>query len=91
VSLGSETFSTPAVTYPAKGFTGWMTQTFSFTASSSSEVLSFLAEGTSSGLPPVSLLDGVSLTAPEPASWTMLILGLVGLGVVVRKRRRSAV
>jgi len=92
VTLGSETFTTPVVGYPSHGFTGWMTTSFTYTATSTSEVLSFLAQGTPNGLPPVALLDGVSLTAPEPASWSLVLLGIVGLGAVVAsKRRRSAV
>jgi len=89
VSLGSEVFTTPVADYASHGFTGWMTTTFTYTATSSSEVLSFLAQGTPDGLPPTALLDGVSLV-PEPASWSMLILGIAGLGAVVRKRRRLA-
>jgi hypothetical protein len=86
VSLGSQIFTTPVANYQAHGFTGWMSQSFTFTASSTSEVLSFLAQGGPNGLPPVALLDGVSLTAaPEPATWSLLVLGLVALGVVARR------
>jgi MYXO-CTERM domain-containing protein len=90
VSLGAETLTTPVVTYVAHDFTGWMTQTFAYTATSSSELLSFLAQGGPNGLPPTALLDGVSLTAPEPASWSVMIMGLVGLGALVRRHRRAA-
>jgi PEP-CTERM motif len=88
VSLGGQTFTTPVATYVGHGFTGWLAQTFSYTATSTSETLSFLAQGTPNGLPPVALLDSVSLTVPEPASWSLLILGVAGLGAVIRKRRR---
>jgi hypothetical protein len=89
VSLGTETFTTPSVTFAAHGFTGWMTQTFLYTASSTSETLSFLAEGTPNGLPPVALLDGVSLI-PEPANWSVILLGIAGVGAVTYRRRRAA-
>jgi hypothetical protein len=82
---------TPVANFPAHGFTGWMTTSFTYTATSNSEELSFVAQGTPNGLAPVALLDGVSLTAaPEPASWSTLILGIAGLGAVLGNRRRSA-
>jgi hypothetical protein len=90
VSLGAQTFTTPTATYAAHGFTGWMTQTFFYTATSTSETLSFLAQGTPDGLPPTALLAGVSLDVPEPASWSLVMLGVAGLGAFARKRRRAA-
>jgi hypothetical protein len=69
-------------------FSGWQAQTFRFTATSSSEVLSFLAQGTPNGLPPFVVLDNVSMTeVPEPAAWALMIVGLAGLGGVARKHR----
>ena len=63
-----------------------------FTADSTTDVLSFLANGTPSGVPPFALLDGVSMNAvtsvPEPASAAMLLTGLVGLAGFVRRRRK---
>jgi hypothetical protein len=86
VSLGSETFPTPVANYPAHGFTGWMTQSFTYTASSASEVLTFLALGTPS-VPPVALLDSVSLTAvPEPSTWALMVLGFAGVGFAAYRR-----
>jgi hypothetical protein len=85
VSLGGQTQSTGTDNTPAGGFSAWQNQQFTFTATSTSELLSFLATGgPSSSLPPFSLLDGVSLnqvtSTPEPASWTMLVGGLGLLG-----------
>lgn len=89
VSLGSETQSTAVYSNASQGFSGWMYQTFTFTADATSDVLSFLAIGTPSGEPPFSLLDGVSMSAPEPASLALLGVGVVGLGGVLRRRRRA--
>jgi hypothetical protein len=88
-SLGGQSFLTSVVNNPSGGFTGWMTQTFTFTANSTSELLSFLSIGTPLGLPPMAVLDGVSLTqVPEPMSLALLSAGLIGLGIV-RSRRKS--
>jgi len=88
VSLGSQTQSTAVYDNPSHGFSGWMSETFDFTASSSSEALSFLAVGTPAGVPPFSLLDSVSLTAvPEPSTWAMMCLGFAGLGFAAYRRR----
>lgn len=88
VSLGSQTQSTSVVDNVSHGFTGWTYQTFTYTASSASEVLSFLAVGTPSGEPPFSLLDGVTLyaSAPEPSSW-ILVLGAMGAAGGLRRLR----
>jgi hypothetical protein len=89
-SLGGQTFSTAIVDNASAGSNGWFTESHTFTANNTSEVLSFLSVGTPSGLPPVALLDGVSLTGgvPEPATWAMMLVGFGGLGALLRQRRR---
>jgi hypothetical protein len=84
-----------AVDVASRGFTGWMTGSMTFTATSASELLEFVSLGAPSGQPPVALLDGVSLTgltgaAPEPGTWAMMGLGFAGLGLVAYRRRRKA-
>ena len=87
VSLGSQTFSTPVINVASQGFTGWYTQTFTYTATAADEVLKFVANGTPSGLPPFALLDGVSLAAvPEPAAWALMVAGFGLVGVAARRR-----
>ena len=54
-------------------------------------MLSFLSQGTPTGLPPMVALDGVSLVAaPEPASLAVMITGLAGLGYFQRRRQKRA-
>lgn len=91
VSLGSEMYATPVVTNPNQRFSGWFAQTFTYTATSASQVLSFLAVGTPSGAPPFLLLDGVSITAvAEPASWMTLVIAVVSIVGVAHLKRRSS-
>ena len=91
VSLGSQSFTTAVLNNNAEGFTGWFQQTFIFQATGASEVLSFLAIGTPTGQPPFTLLDGVSaFDVPEPGTLAMLGAGVLGLGVVARRRGKRA-
>jgi len=93
VSLGSQTQTTSAYSNPSEGFSGWMYQTFTFTADSTSDLLSFLSIGTpiSPSEPPFALLADVTFTqaTPEPGTLSMMFggLGLIGLGVVRSKFR----
>jgi hypothetical protein len=91
VSLGGQTLDTATVDIPSHGFSGWMYQTLTFTATSSSELLSFYANGGPPGVPPFALLDGVSMMAvPEPSTWAMMLIGFGGLGVAAYRSRRKA-
>jgi hypothetical protein len=67
-------------------FVDWTSESLTFTAQGPIETLSFLAVGTPNGLPPFVLLDGVSVAdAPEPTTYTLIGMGLLGL-VAVRRR-----
>ena len=87
VSLGGDTQSTGVLHNVSEGFTGWQTVNMHFTATGASEVLNFLSVGTPNGLPPIAVLDGVSLTVPEPAMWGLMVVGFGGLGLALRRRR----
>ena len=87
VSLGGQTQSTSIVSLASHGFSGWMHTTFVFTADSINPILSFLSDGGPGGLPPLALLDGVSVNAvPEPATWALMLVGFAMTGVAVRRR-----
>jgi hypothetical protein len=89
VQFGTDDVLTSQVNVPSHGFTGWMSQSYSFTASATSQTLRFLAVGGPGELPPIAAIDGISLTGgvPEPASWALMLTGFGGLGVVLRRRR----
>jgi hypothetical protein len=89
VSLGSQTYNTPTISVPNEGFSGWMNQTFFYTATATSETLSFFATGTPSGVPPFALFTNVSLQVPEPASTAIMVTGILGLIAFGRRRRGS--
>jgi hypothetical protein len=88
VSLGGQTFNTATINLPNEGFSGWMNQTFNYTATSTSEVLSFLAAG-APAVPPFALLANVQLVdAPEPGTLMILLSPIVALAGIARRRSR---
>lgn len=90
-TLGNQSFTTQTVADASQSSTPWLTQTFLYTASATTETLSFLAQGTPSGLPPMVALDGVSVVAaPEPASIALFGTALGVLGFFYRRHRRAA-
>ncbi|WP_114226440.1 MULTISPECIES: PEPxxWA-CTERM sorting domain-containing protein [Sphingomonas] len=89
ITVGNLVISLPNQNTPSEGATPWSTVTRTFTATGATQTLSFLATGTPNGLPPVALLDNVSVTAavPEPATWALMLIGFGAVGVSMRKRR----
>ncbi len=90
VSLRSETQDTATYDLPSHDFSGWMFQTFNFTADNTSDVLSFLAVGNIQ-VPPFLLLDGVTMnaaTVPEPGVVLLMATVFMGAIVIARKRQR---
>jgi len=68
-----------------------MSQSFTYTATATSEVLSFLAAGGPSGAPPFVLLDGVSIIPiAEPASWMTLVGAVASVIGAFSLQRRSS-
>jgi hypothetical protein len=76
VTFGSQTLLSTLMNNPSHDFQPWAKQNMTFTASATSQVLTFLSQGGPDGLPPFVFLDGVSLVTPEPSS-----LGYAGMGL----------
>jgi hypothetical protein len=70
----------------------WTLNAFSITATATTEKLEFISQVTA-GLPSYgNEITNVSLSAPEPSSWVMMILGFAGLGYAgYRKAKGSQV
>ncbi len=99
VSFGSQTQYSDKFSLKQGEVGPWEYQTMSFVASKTSQVLSFLAGGTPTGQPPISFLDGVSMSAyapppvagvPEPSTWAMMIMGFGPIGGIMRRGPRRA-
>jgi hypothetical protein len=92
VTLGTQAFTTSTYNLASETFSGWMQQTFDYTATSTSETLSFLAAGTPNGEPPFVLINGADLELiPDFSNW--LVFAGFGIGCIlletVRRRRAS--
>lgn len=86
-TLGGQSWDSGTVNVANHDFTGWTQVTQTFTATSTTATLSFLAASTPQ-VPPFAMISNVSLTGvPEPAVWSMMILGMAGLGGLARRRR----
>jgi hypothetical protein len=86
VTFGGQNLVSTLMNNPKQSFTAWNTQTMRFTASATTQVLTFLSQGGPDGLPPFVFLDGVDLeeTTPEPS--TLLYAG-IGLACLIAARR----
>ena len=90
VTLGGQTIATTTIDLPNHAFSGWLTDTVTFTYEGEGGLLSFVNNGmggcnasfkscapidpAASGGPPFSLLDGVSLTGSAPEPSTWAMM-----------------
>jgi hypothetical protein len=90
VTFGGQNLVSTLMNNPIQGFTAWNTQTMRFTASATTQVLTFLSQGGPDGLPPFVFLDGVNLveTTPEPSTLVYAGIGLAGLIAARRLRNK---
>jgi len=88
--IGSTAWSSANFNVANHGFTGWQSEDLRFKATSTSEVLSFLATG-NLPVPPFALVSNVSLTAavPEMSTWAMMLAGFASLGFAGHRRVRN--
>jgi hypothetical protein len=91
VANALDEFTTPLMSINSHGFSGWTPVSFTFRAQFADELLGFLALGTPLVLPPMVLLDGVAITAvPQPASYMLLGVGLLGVLLARRQQKKRA-
>jgi PEP-CTERM motif len=92
VTFGSTTLTSTTMSTPIHTSFAWNQQIMFFTATTTTQVLTFLAQGTPNSAPPLLMLDGVTLeSAPEPGTSALLGLGLLAIPVgrrLLAKRRK---
>lgn len=80
----------PLMSNASQSFVNWQADSFTFKATSATQVLGFFALGTPSGIPPFVLLDGVSVEAlPEPPTLVLIGLGILGAFFARRRNRHG--
>lgn len=95
-STSAPGLTTMDLSIPSHGFSGWNHASVTFAAPGSgntpvAEILSFFAVGGPTPLPPVALLDGVSITAvSEPVSLGLMGVGLLGILAARRQQKKRA-
>jgi hypothetical protein len=76
----------------ATAVSGWQKENLTFIAGSTNQLLSFLANGTPTGEPPISFLTGVSVqgnsstSVPEPEDYVGTLIGIGFVGTLVKSR-----
>jgi hypothetical protein len=76
-----------ATTFAAPATAGFGKEVFSFKASGGQQSITFTAlDG--QGDDTAFALDNIGISAPEPATWAMMLVGFGGLGAALRMNRR---
>ncbi len=87
----TQTDQTGVLDDSSHGFTGWHYTEVDFVPTATTETLSFLAAGTPNGVPPFSLLDGITIVqvTPELSTLTLLGTGVLAICGLLRRRRTT--
>jgi hypothetical protein len=96
IDAGASIATSQLMNVPYAGAVGWQYVSVNLKADASTELLSFLAWGDKGGsvnLSPIAFLSGFDSgpgygSVPEPTTWAMLCVGLLGLGGLIRRGRR---
>jgi hypothetical protein len=80
---------TETIDGPAEGSSSWVAESYDFTATATSEVLTFTSNNVGGNAAEGNELTAVALV-PEPASWALMLMGVAGVGAGLRLGRRSA-
>jgi hypothetical protein len=88
VTFGAQSLLSTLQNDPQQRFQPWTKQTMTFTASATTQLLTFLSQGGPDGAPPFIFLDGVSMDAPEPSTLVYAGMGLSGLIAAWRLRNK---
>lgn len=90
VEFGGQSHTTSSYNLPSHGFSGWISESIRFTATNSSELLTFVAQG-SQPVPPFALLADVSMASvPEPEMLALFGIGLLGMLAMSKQRNGLA-
>jgi hypothetical protein len=92
IATGSSLLASQLFSLAPTSTNAWAIETLDFTADSSSTTIEFV--GDSSYTSEYIGLDNVSVTAatsavPEPATWPVILIGLIGIGALMRSRRNQ--
>jgi hypothetical protein len=88
VSIGGDLLGT--LDAPSEVSSSWEAEYFSFTASGTSETLTFTSDDVGGNKAEGNELTAVSVTAvPEPMAWALMLAGFAAVGGALRLGRRS--
>jgi hypothetical protein len=88
---GADIEISPLMNTPSQGVSPWEYVTLNFTASSATQVLSFLAWGDGGSTvndPPTVFLAGINTPVPEAPTLAMFGFGLAGVGYMMNRRAK---
>jgi hypothetical protein len=74
---------------PAESTSSWAPESFWFTATGTSEVLTFTSNGVGGNISEGNEITAVALSVPEPMSWALMLVGVAGIGAGLRLARRD--